>query len=252
MQPPSHLVIEGRLADASNGTYLCVDQTGSSRFVYKPVSGERPLWDFPESTLTGREIAASEISSLLGWNLVPKTYWTESGPLGAGMTQQWIDEREDSRPINLFHPDSIPLGWIPILSAQDSLGNPVVLAHDDTQQLRKLALFDAVINNGDRKAGHIIESNAGVVFGIDHGVSFHHENKLRTVLWGWLDTPIERELLDDLAALKSELGDHHPAVDVWLSDRESQALRNRINQLLTLKTYPVPSQDWPAVPWPVF
>lgn len=252
MRSTFNLIIDGRLVDASNGTYLCRDQETSERFVYKPISGERPLWDFPEGTLSFREVAAFNVSKLLGWNLVPDTTWVDEGPLGAGMVQLWIDAVDETGPVALFDPEGIPTEWIPILTAQDAQGNPVVLAHENSTNLSKVALFDAVINNGDRKAGHLLRSNVGDVYAIDHGVTFHPENKLRTVLWGWIDTTIDPEMLAALKRLRDLLADNHADVDQWLSPEESIALRSRIDRLIDSQRFPVPSTQWPAVPWPVF
>lgn len=252
MQTSLNLVIEGRLTDASNGTFLCLDQDTDDRFVYKPVSGEWPLWDFPEGTLSYREVAAYTINKLLGWDLVPPTTWIDKGPLGPGMAQRWVEASGETGPVELFGPEDIPHGWLPILSAQDVNGKPVVLAHEDSAQLRKIALFDAIINNGDRKAGHLIQSDENLVYAIDHGVSFHQDNKLRTVLWGWLDTSIDRELLTDIEGLRDALAHVNHDVDRWLSQQESDALRNRLDRLIETERFPVPSTEWPAVPWPIF
>lgn len=252
MNAPSNLIIEGRLVEASNGTYLCRDQETHERFVYKPVSGERPLWDFPEGTLTFREIAAFNVNRLLGWNLVPNTTWLDEGPLGAGMVQEWIDVASESGPVELYGAEDVPEEWIPILSAQDAQGNPVVLAHENSEILRKVALFDAVINNGDRKAGHLLRSDRGDIYAIDHGVTFHPENKLRTVLWGWLDATIDPEMRSELKQLRDVLAESHADVDQWLTREESDALRVRLDRLIDTERFPVPSAQWPAVPWPVF
>ena len=246
------LEIQGQLVEASNGTYLCTDRSLNAQYVYKPVTGERPLWDFPSGTLTGREIAAYNISKILEWNLVPETIWLSQGPLGPGMAQQWIVSNDNSESVNVFSPGDVPEGWIPILSAQDSHGNPLILAHEDSEQLRRIALFDAVINNGDRKAGHLLTAQDGTIYAIDHGVCFHHENKLRTVLWGWLGTRIDPYHLDDLKNLRETLDRETEMVDMWLSSDERHALRHRLDRLILTEKYPAPSQEWPAIPWPVF
>ncbi|MCF8538936.1 MAG: SCO1664 family protein [Candidatus Nanopelagicales bacterium] len=243
--------ISGRLHAASNQTFLCTDALDQP-FVYKPVKGEQDLWDFPSRTLSGREIAAAEIDRVLGWKVVPNTRWISDGPLGAGMIQEWVPEVDQDRPVNVFPPSDVPPGWIVVLHAQDAQGVPLVLAHADTHQLQRMALFDAVINNGDRKAGHILATPEGRVYGIDHGVSFHVDNKLRTVLWGWIGQPVSDVLLKDLNHLEQQLNDQYEPVDQWLNTDESAALRARIRDLSERRVFPSPSPEWPAIPWPVF
>ena len=245
------LKIVGQLRDASNQTFYCTDAS-DKEFVYKPAAGEAPLWDFPEGTLTGRELVAAAIDSMLGWSLIPTTKWIEQGPLGPGMIQEWIDESDESRPVNVFALDHIPEGWLGILSAQDAQGNPLVLAHENSETLRKVAAFDAVVNNADRKAGHIMGTANGHVWVIDHGVCFHHEDKLRTVLWGWVDQELGGDLVSGLITLRSTLGNWHESIDNFLLEHESVALRARLDRLIAEGKFPLPSQDWPAIPWPVF
>ncbi|MCW2546376.1 MAG: hypothetical protein JWN96_836, partial [Mycobacterium sp.] len=174
--------VEGRMVDASNATLYCritadseVGEPVTAECVYKPVRGERPLWDFPDGTLAGRELAAYEVSQATGWDLVPPTVMRD-GPYGTGMVQIWIDVDE-----------SVDLE---------------MLVQTDLPQLRRMALFDAVINNADRKGGHLLPVvGAKHIFGIDHGIAFHSEDKLRTVLWGWRGerfTKAERATLERL------------------------------------------------------
>jgi uncharacterized repeat protein (TIGR03843 family) len=241
----------GQLRDASNGSLLCQDDT-ESLFVYKPVAGERPLWDFPDDTLSGREVAAANLDVMLGWGLVPPTRWVPEGPAGPGMVQKWIEEVDELRPVNIFDVESVPVGWRSILEAVDHRGNLVVLAHDASESLMRMALFDAIVNNADRKAGHVLADEHGQIFAIDHGVCFNEESKLRTVLWGWVDQPI---LEPDLAALEDllrKLGKSHDYIDPYLSRGESHELRRRIAELLKTQIFPQPSGQWPAIPWPVF
>lgn len=241
----------GQLRGASNGSLLCKDDL-ETLFVYKPVAGERPLWDFPEDTLSGREVAAANLDVMLGWNLVPPTRWIADGPVGPGMVQQWIEEVDDLRPVNIFDSHSVPAGWLSILEAVDQMGRPVALAHDTSESLMRLALFDAVVNNADRKAGHVLADANGRIFAIDHGVCFNEEPKLRTVLWGWVDQPIPQPHLKSLVQLQLTLGDYHDLIDSFLSNAESHELRQRIALLLERQLFPRPSDDWPAIPWPVF
>jgi uncharacterized repeat protein (TIGR03843 family) len=220
--------IEGRLVDASNTTLYC-ELSGdgvSTACVYKPVRGERPLWDFPDGTLAEREVAAYVVSSALGWNVVPPTVLRD-GPLGEGMVQLWMDGDEA---VDLTR-----------------------LIRDDLPPLRRMVLFDAIVNNADRKGGHLIPMPGGHVYGVDHGVSFHQQDKLRTVLWSWAGDPLPEEAVDTLsefrALLEAALDD---ALSALLTRREVVAVRRRVDQLLTRRSYPEPSGDWPAIPWPPF
>jgi uncharacterized repeat protein (TIGR03843 family) len=241
----------GQLRGASNGSLLCRDDLGDL-FVYKPVSGESPLWDFTRDTLCRREVAAANLDGLLGWDLVPPTRWTDEGPMGPGMVQQWVEEVDELRPVNIFDTHEVPTGWLSILQAIDQDGSEVILAHEPSEQLAQMALFDAVVNNADRKAGHVLVDKSGRVFGIDHGVCFHEEPKLRTVLWGWVDTPIPPKLLRDLTELGTKLGSFDAQIDPFLSEIESGKLRDRIAELVHTQVFPRPSAQWPSIPWPVF
>jgi uncharacterized repeat protein (TIGR03843 family) len=237
--------ILGRLENASNNTLL-VDIAGV-HYVYKPIAGERPLWDFPDATLAKREVAAFVLSELLGWNIVPQTT-LEIGPEGEGSLQLWVDGSIDD--VDLFSPTDVPHGWHHILSGVDESGQHIVLAHSANPLLAKLAVFDVIINNADRKAGHILTLPNGHIVGIDHGVAFHAETKLRTVLWGWINAPIETGLLNDLASLLPKIPGSGLAA--LLSEEEIAALIDRTKTVLERQVYPEPSADWPAVPWPVF
>lgn len=221
------LEITGRLVDASNATLFgLMHQEGISlEVIYKPVAGERPLWDFPDGTLADREYAAFLLSDLTGFNLVPPTILRD-GPAGFGMVQRWIDVDE-----------SIDLGSY---FAQDRI------------ELRRLALFDAIINNTDRKIGHLLPDERGHLFACDHGVTFHTEDKLRTVLWQWAGDKLS---VDELGILNrtaeciqqnaTTFGDH-------LTQTEISATSARIQQLISDGIMPLPSQDWPAIPWPAY
>ncbi len=241
----------GHLRDASNGSLLCKDNLNTF-FVYKPVSGERSLWDFPDDTLCRREVAAANLDSLLGWGLVPPTRWVDQGPAGPGMVQKWVEEVDKLRPVNIFGTNRIPEGWLSILQAVDQSGYPVTLAHEASESLARMAVFDVIVNNADRKAGHVLADKDGRIFAIDHGVCFNEKPKLRTVLWGWVDQQIPQTLLVNLADLQVSLGDFHERVDPFLSHGESRELRNRVAELLQFQVFPRPSADWPAIPWPVF
>lgn len=249
------LEIEGRLADASNTTLRCfVSHEGvTARCVYKPVRGERPLWDFPHGTLAGREVSAYLVGAATGWSLVPPTALRERGPLGEGMCQLWIDEDVVSEEVILgFVPvGEAPESWRRIAAAQDEEGNPYVLAHADDERLARLAAFDAVVNNGDRKGGHIIATADGRLYGVDHGVCFNVDDKLRTILWGWIGEPLPAEVKEVLGKVRAETsGTLGEALRAHLTLSEVNKVNVRIDRLLAAGRFPSPPQGWPAVPWP--
>ncbi|HEX8629147.1 MAG TPA: SCO1664 family protein [Catenuloplanes sp.] len=245
--------LEGRLVDASNTTLrgvLTLDGV-SARCVYKPVRGERPLWDFPDGTLAGREVSAYLVSEATGWGLVPPTVLRD-GPWGIGACQLWIEEPTTVRPLVGFVPAyEVPAGWFPVASARDEQGDAYALAHADDPRLGRLAVLDAVINNADRKGGHVLVGADERVYGVDHGVCFHIEDKLRTVLWGWTGRGLPPESVEMLRALAGRLdGDLGAAVAEHLTRAEVARLRGRVAALVARPRYPRPSDDWPAVPWP--
>ena len=235
----------GQMVNASNST-LVVESDGI-RFIYKPRSGERPLWDFPDHTLHLRERAAYLVSEMLGWNVVPETTINE-GPYGVGSFQKWIDAEPTT--VDIFPPNTVPEGWLTIITGIDEEGHQVTLAHENSERLMQIAVFDALVNNADRKAGHLLTDETGKTFGIDHGVTFNSEDKLRTVLWGWIGERISSDQLADLEKLKSQISGSE--LEVLLTDSEIDALQERLDVLLTQQVMPSPSPNWPAVPWPVF
>ncbi|MBW6435525.1 SCO1664 family protein [Actinoplanes hulinensis] len=245
--------IEGRLVDASNTTLRAeISLDGlTRRCVYKPVRGERPLWDFPDGTLAGREVSAYLVSRATGWDLVPPTVLRD-GPLGPGALQLWIDEPEEVPALIGFVPAyDVPPGWIPVAAARDDDGDAFALAHADDPRLARLALFDAVINNADRKGGHVLYPATGGLHGVDHGVSFHVENKLRTVLWGWTGRPLPGEGTAVLTRLGEQLtGPLGAALEEHLTVTEVQHAALRVKRLLRAERFPQPPTDWPAIPWP--
>ena len=221
------LEITGRLVDASNATLFGVmhNEGIDLEVIYKPVAGERPLWDFPDGTLADREYAAFFLSDTIGFDLVPPTILRE-GPAGFGMVQRWIDVDE-----------KIDLG---------------VFFAEDRSDLRSLALFDAIINNTDRKIGHLLPDQNSHLFACDHGVTFHAEDKLRTVLWQWAGDPLleeERRILDQTLAF---VDSHAVSLSAHLADEEIEAMRKRIENLRSDGIMPLPSEDWPAIPWPAY
>jgi uncharacterized repeat protein (TIGR03843 family) len=221
------LGVEGRLVVASNATLycsVCLDGV-TAACVYKPVAGERPLWDFPDGTLAEREVAAYEVSAATGWLIVPPTVF-RSGPLGPGMVQLWID-------------------------TDDEVDIRRMIRGTSSDQLRRIAVFDAVINNADRKGGHLLPTRAGHIYGVDHGVSFHAEPKLRTLLWQWSGRPLRTNASDTLRQLQAGLaGDLGERLAGLLTPREVRGTVRRIEQLLGSGRHPEPSGEWPAVPWP--
>ncbi|RXS84455.1 SCO1664 family protein [Streptomyces sp. TM32] len=252
------LTVRGRIQEASNAVLYCTvayDGTAAA-CVYKPVAGERPLWDFPEGTLAQREVAAYEISRACGWDLIPPTVLRD-GPYGTGMVQEWIEppESDDEVPelLALVEDEEPGPGWKAVGFAQTGEGRTALLVHADDPRLRRLAVLDAVINNGDRKGGHLLPGAGGEFFAIDHGVSFHAEDKLRTLLWGWAGEPLTEEALAALRELDTALADGRPLaarLAELITEREAAALRARVAGLLRSGRHPEPSGDWPAIPWP--
>ena len=222
------LHVTGRLVDASNATLYATATLEDQAIVciYKPIAGERPLWDFSDGCLAHREYAAYLVSDHLGFNLVPLTILRD-GPYGFGMVQQWVDIDEN-----------IDLG---------------TFFSTDHPKLRSMALFDAIINNTDRKIGHLLPLDGQTLFGCDHGVTFHADDKLRTVLWQWADEPFTEDEISLLrkaqALLSGELG---RLLAPLLTEIEIQETARRVADLLASGTFPLPNPDWPAVPWPPF
>ena len=245
------LELEGRLVDASNTTLRCYASLAGRtvRCVYKPVAGERPLWDFPTGTLAGREVAAYLVSHATGWDLVPPTVHRD-GPLGPGACQVWIEEGEQVL-VGFLPSDEVPAGWHPIIAGHDPEGQPYTLAHADDPRLARMAVFDMVVNNADRKGGHVLVGRDGRLYGVDHGVCFHEEPKLRTVLWGWAGAPLPAEAEPVLARLAADLaGPLGEQLAERLQAEEVAALAQRVAAMRADGRFAKPSPDWPAVPWP--
>jgi uncharacterized repeat protein (TIGR03843 family) len=223
------LTVEGRIVGASNMTLFCTIETaGTTAYcVYKPVAGERPLWDFPTGTLAGREVAAYLVSRAAGWDFVPPTVLRD-GPFGPGMCQLWIDVDETVDLVALSR-------------------------RTDHQALRDLAIFDAAINNADRKIGHLLPVIDGHLYGCDHGICFAEEYKLRTILWQWCGKVLPARSVEVLRRLEDGL-----APDGWLAEElsphltraEIAATAARIELLAASRVHPYPPDDWPAIPWP--
>jgi hypothetical protein len=268
------MTVQGRITTASNATLYCgIELDGvTAACVYKPVAGERPLWDFPDGTLAEREVATYLVAAATGWDPVPPTVLRE-GPLGTGMVQLWI-----------AHDESFD-----ILAAINSGELPA---------LQRMALLDAVVNNSDRKVSHLLPVTAGAlassgtsdaagesgtaaesgtagellapdaggptsqtptfqpelhVYGVDHGVSFATENKLRTVLWQWAGDPIPEEGIEVLHRLAERLeGGLGEQLALLLTTAEVRATRRRVRRLLAKGAFPLPPTAWPAIPYPPY
>ncbi len=222
--------MEGYVPWGSNYTFVCTvtHDDRSLQAVYKPRRGERPLWDFPPGTLCQRERAAYLISEALGWRLVPPTILRD-GPHGWGSVQVFIDHDPNE---NYF-------------TFKDKAAC--------VRQLRQIALFDLVINNADRKGGHVISDDDGRLWAIDHGIALHEEPKLRTVIWDFAGDDIPPESLQEVKQFADDLqseGDLCRQLSELLSRREVDALGGRCGHLLRSRRYPQPGPGRPY-PWPL-
>ncbi len=224
------LEIEGLLPWSSNYTFLATVRHGGRAVlaVYKPRSGERPLWDFPHGTLCLREVATFVVSEALGWSLVPPTVLRD-GPHGIGSVQRFIHADPEAHYFTLQdHP-----------------------AYADA--FRRIAVFDVVVNNADRKSGHCLLGRDGRIWAVDHGITFHVMPKLRTVIWEFAGEPIPSSILADLEAFRQRLNDGTSLVRTLqrlLSDAEIEALRERVDTLLARRTFPHPDPHRRHIPWP--
>ncbi len=258
-----HLV--GQLSDASNVALLCEVRGAAAEairpgapvhVIYKPVRGERPLWDFPDGTLAGREVATFEVARAGGWGAVPPTVLRD-GPYGPGSVQLWIGDPfsdEPDRPVDVVPRGLVPSGWLSVLDGELSDGAAVTVVHEDHDDLRDVAVLDAVVNNADRKGSHLVRDGAGRLWGFDHGVTFSPEPKLRTVLWGWAGEPLRTVDLERLEALHALLADGQSALSRRLAGHLPQAdlraVQRRVATLLSTSTHPRPNPGWPHIPWP--
>lgn len=223
---PAITNVVGRMPYASNATLL-VELADGRRAIYKPADGERPLWDFPHGSLAAREVLTWEVAEAMHLTVVPHTFLL-AGPFGIGSVQIFVDEDLDV--------------------------DPRPLLEGPADALWPLAVLDTVINNADRKLGHIlIERETGALWGIDNGLSFHTEDKLRTILWGFAGRSIPLELMRSLGDLHQALGDGlHQRVTDLLSGPEADALTERTTAMLATGCHPHPPSDRPAVPWPMW
>ncbi|GAB3591006.1 SCO1664 family protein [Angustibacter peucedani] len=250
------LVVEGRMTAASNATLYASITAGSAsaHCIYKPVAGERPLRDFPRSTLSRREVAAYLVSRATGWDVVPPTVWREDAPFGEGSVQLWVED-DGTELVDVVPLGGVAAGWLPVFQAQDGEGSDVVLVHADDPRLARMAVFDAVIDNADRKGGHVLVDDDGHVWGVDHGLSFNTDDKLRSVLWGWQGAPLPPDCRDVLAALATDLGPGEPLAETLadlLAPAEVRRTRERVAELLRTGCFPRPDVYGPVIPWPPF
>jgi uncharacterized repeat protein (TIGR03843 family) len=248
------LTVRGQVREASNAVLFCsVAYEGQEAdCVYKPVVGERPLWDFPDGTLAQREVAAYEVSEATGWGLVPPTVLRD-GPYGQGMVQLWIEGDPSVSLLALADDEEPGEGWKAVGFAQVDEDRTALLVHADDVRLRRLAVLDAVINNGDRKGGHLLPAPDGRLYAIDHGVTFNVDDKLRTLLWGWAGEPLPEEALEVLTRLDASLAPGAPLATrlaELITPAEVTAVRSRVAALRTSGRHPEPSGQWPAIPWP--
>lgn len=257
------LAVLGQVTDASNLAILAeiVDadpaSTAPVRVIYKPVRGERPLWDFPTGTLAGREVATWLVARAGGWEGIAPTVLRD-GPFGQGSVQHWIgdpfDDEPLASPVSLAPVGQVPEGWLGVVDGELPGGQRVTVVHEDAADLRSMSVLDAVVNNSDRKGSHLVRDAQGHLWGFDHGLSFHVDPKLRTVLWGWAGerlTPGDvgrlTRLRDQLDTAGSPLAADLAAV---LPRRDVKALRKRVAGLLISGRHPQPSRGWPSIPWP--
>jgi len=252
------LVVTGRILPASNHTFLARLGADGVQCVYKPQSGERPLWDFTDGTLAAREYAAWLVSEHLGWAVVPPTVLRD-GPAGPGMVQLWVDTVEgaadDPDPVDVVPAGAVPSGYLHVLDAVGARDEPVALVHEDSPALRRMAVFDVITNNTDRKGGHVLPVGSGHRHGVDHGVCFHTDDKLRTVLWGWAGVPLTAEEREGVQRVASGLAPRavlREALEDLLTVAEVDAVERRCERLLRAGALPLPAAGWPSIPWPPF
>ena len=248
--PEGELTLLGRITTASNATF--VGTIDGVRVVYKPVAGEQPLWDFPGATLATREVATYLVSEALGWDVVPPT-WVREGPHGPGMVQLWREPDPDQEAVTVVAARAAPDGLLHVIDGLGAGGEPVSLVHEDSIALRRVAVLDVLVNNADRKGGHVLEMPGGHRHGCDHGLTFHTEPKLRTVLWGWVGEPL---LAGEITAVRRvrELvdGPLGRALASLVAEDEVTAMAERCDALVGTGVFPAPTGDMPAVPWPPF
>ena len=245
--------IEGLIPDSTNGALKLLITNGDEQIaaIAKPDVSIRPLWDFPNMDLNKREYATFLFDRKLELGFVPETVIRDISGIGNALVQHWIRETENDL-IIVQSPDNIPKSYLRVLQGYDELNKLITLAHKDDQDLRKLCLIDLIINNADRKGNHLITDGNNKMWAIDHGVSWHEEPKIRTVLWGWINQEFNDGDLDLLSLAKSTLEDWLANDFQYLENSEIECALERLDELVKNKRFPAPGSEWPAVPWPIF
>jgi len=245
--------IEGLIPDSTNGALKLLITKGDEQIaaIAKPDVSIRPLWDFPNMDLNKREYATFLFDRKLELGFVPETVIRDIPGFGNALVQHWIRETENDL-IIVQSPDNIPKSYLRVLQGYDELNKLITLAHKDDQDLRKLCLIDLIINNADRKGKHLITDGNNKMWAIDHGVSWHEEPKIRTVLWGWINQEFNDSDLDLLSLAKSTLEDWLANDFQYLEMSEIECALERLDELVKNKRFPAPGSEWPAVPWPIF
>lgn len=245
--------IEGLIPDSTNGA-LKVTIRGANESmdaIIKPEVSIRPLWDFPDLDLNNREYATYLLDRGLDLNYVPETVMRDVKGIGNSLIQEWVKE-SDNDLIIVKSPEDIPSDYLKVLQGYDELNKLITLAHKNVRDLRNLCLFDLIINNADRKGGHLLTDSENKMWAIDHGVSWHFESKIRTVLWGWIGVTFDKEDLALLTSAKKVLQKWSEEEFVYLSEDEIEQAIKRVEELLKGNAFPQPGDQWPAVPWPIF
>lgn len=251
------LEVEGRLVEASNFVLRVWVEDDGERIpaVYKPIRGEQPLWDFPEGTLAGREYVAYLIAHAGEWDCVPVTVLRPDGPLGAGSVQQWVGPLEPVAENDLLRIDpleAVPADYLPVLGVHDEQDRPLVVSHAAHDDLRDVALLDVVLNNADRKGSALIVDD-GHLYAIDHGLTMHAEEKLRTVLWGFAGAELTAQEVRRLETLRDALaGALGETLRGVIHDGELEALQDRVTELLGTRRLPEPPEHRHPLPWPLW
>ena len=245
--------IEGLIPDSSNGALkvLVSNSKQSVEAIIKPEVSIRPLWDFPDLDLNNREYATYLLDCGLNLNYVPDTVMRNVEGIGKSLIQEWVTE-SDNDLIIVKSPEDIPEEYLKVLQGYDELNKLITLAHKNNRDLRNLCLFDLVINNADRKGGHLLMDSANKMWAIDHGVSWHFESKIRTVLWGWIDETFNDQDIALLNNAKKVIQTWKNEEFIYLSEEEIEQAIKRVDGLLKENAFPQPGDQWPAVPWPIF
>lgn len=245
--------IEGLIPDSSNGALkvLVSNSKQTVEAIIKPEVSIRPLWDFPDLDLNNREYATYLLDRELNLNYVPDTVMRNVEGIGKSLIQEWVTE-SDNDLIIVKSPEDIPEEYLKVLQGYDELNKLITLAHKNNRDLRNLCLFDLVINNADRKGGHLLMDSANKMWAIDHGVSWHFESKIRTVLWGWIDETFNDQDIALLNNAKKVIQTWKDEEFIYLSEEEIEQAIKRVDGLLKENTFPQPGDQWPAVPWPIF